>query len=618
MSFGRDATGFMGADPLAKRRKRKKPAPAKKGDNGFPAVLANGDDERGREKRPMNRNAMQGWIPNRDKHLHNAESLFGGLLSDSEFVLVDPEQIELCAQIYDSDSLIKVVTSVMLNSILGGGLDLVRPGFTLRSTAKAFYSRTWIRFVQDLMRSLWAFGFAIVATEPHPVYKAIPHVMRIELLQVAVCARASEHSCVRVCQVRMVCDIWNVRHYTVHTRAQGGGFQFLGRTSGRQLGMRASHQGAGQGTETPVPDLMVFELDPPSPTGQLQSRVHSLMADIMYYRYMLQVDWHALHRRAEPVVVTTKEYKPYDRDGEPTIMAQYAQAGVAASHASMVEPLSIKQQEQRDAVRAQLDAIRMARRLPPGANALPVGGHMPRAAANDVVGPASGPWEGMLRRFDVEPGRDVHDPPKAEEPTYLMEMRICMEERVGSLFGVPRSMFSRYSGQDPRGEQSGRFLFTEASLSWKNNIIPILTTVFAKIYASEFLDDAAQIALSDNIDLGDAMAVCNVAWQLPGVPPPSVITELWREGSLKREAYLNFVSHLYGLPMSAFNPTPEIQVRELAGIVDAPQGGEGDTGPKLSGKPPGPQVVRPPKVSVDEAAVGRIAQQMDNNPLGDQ
>ena len=150
-------------------------------------------------------------------------------------------------------------------------------------------------------------------------------------------------------------------------------------------------------------------------------------------------------------------------------------------------------------------------------------------------------------------------------------------------------------------------------------VIPILVTTFSKIYAQEFLDDSAVVALSDNIDLQDAINVTQVSWQLPGVPPPTVVSELWREGSLRREAYLNFLSHLYGLPLNAFEATPKLTLKELAGIpppepaaAAGPPSSSGDkkSKPKPKGgkglKPPGPSAVHAPHQTADKESLNRL------------
>jgi hypothetical protein len=190
---------------------------------------------------------------------------------------------------------------------------------------------------------------------------------------------------------------------------------------------------------------------------------------------------------------------------------------------------------------------------------------------------------------------------------------------VGAAFGVPRSLFSRYSGSNRGGEDANRLVFLESSRSLKNALLPILTTTFAAIYAADFRDDSLVVALSDNIDLNDAVAVTQVSWILPGVPPPAVVSELWREGTLKREAYVNFLSHLYGMPISAFEPSPKLSIKELAGIpppepaaapaADAKKKKKKAGGAQKGGaglKPPGKRAVHAPNMKVDTEALNRL------------
>jgi hypothetical protein len=308
MGFGNDGTGFVGPQllPARKPKARRRGKAGGKTRRGYASEGADSDsgsdyssdDARGggNNKKGKFEGALEygevssrrdptveervetrsRWVPDRSRQLpRGALEMMGGLLSTAQFTTLDSATLRLCAQVYDTDALIKNVTNVMRNSILGGGIDIQRPGFFLTSAARAFYQRVWSEFVTRVLRSLWAFGLAAVVTEPHPLYKAIPHVLELDRLT-----------------VRMQGDIYGLRRYVFHVPETE---TLLG------IGIAGNHLPQPHAeVQEAVPNVLVFELDPPSREGHIQSRVASLLPELRYFASLREADLRAVDSLTNP------------------------------------------------------------------------------------------------------------------------------------------------------------------------------------------------------------------------------------------------------------------------------------------------------------------------------
>ena len=155
--FGRDAAGFAGpgAGALAdaagrlqrqrhKNKKRKAPGEPDSDDDSssqkpqqqpaWQGVMTHGDpnDKKGGGGRLPNVPRPKMWMPDRSRRLpEGLGSFMGTFLGTANYVTIDRQQLEACAKAYDTDPLVKIATGVMRNSILGGGIDIVRPVLSL-------------------------------------------------------------------------------------------------------------------------------------------------------------------------------------------------------------------------------------------------------------------------------------------------------------------------------------------------------------------------------------------------------------------------------------------------------------------------------------------------------
>lgn len=445
--------------------------------------------------------------------------------------MLNRAEVTHCLHMIDTECTLKTVTDIVASELLSGGVEVYREGFTLTDAAREFYSMAWSHFVRRLLRSLWATGIAFVSMEPHETYLAIPHVLELSLLDVS-----------------FTTDRFGLRHYVV-TDPTAHRFLSLEHTKGQ--------------LRTPLPGLMVFEMDPPSVTGAVQSKVRSLLPFINLQYGQLDADCDVLEQRRLPHMILTET-------------ASQMQANRLNVSAVRGLNASLPNGDPRQAAfftpeRERYSRARVQREL---------AGLGPEESVAEQF--RSHGRHGRFVVHRLEEGLEATFAPLPQQPQHLDVVLTLVEERVGSTFGVPRSLFSRShaSYRTATAESSAQMLFRETLRSLKNFLVPILNAVFLSIYNETFVNDMKRtLVLSDNIDVNALTLQARVSWNFPGSPDLDVLTRLFREGSLTRACYLNALSHKLCIPLNQFEPREIITRRELAGI-DVP---DKDTGGSSSG-----------------------------------
>lgn len=438
---------------------------------------------------------------------------------------LNPVDVRHCTHMLDSECTLKTVSDIVISELLSGGVEVYRKGFTLSDSAREFYSMAWGSFARRLLRSLWATGIAFVAMEPHPVYRAIPHVLELSLLH-----------------VRFRTDRFGLRHYVVTDPSMTRFSPPMGIDS--------------MGIDQPLPGLMVFEMDPPAADGRLQSKVRSLLPLIELQYGQLAADFDVLEQRRNPNMVLTE-------------VPSYTTLRYNGAHGGPTPPTNAALSDTDPRQFAHTSARRTQRSLESAERELYGLGRRP---------PVSEQFHsaGRHSRFLVhrlEEGIEASFAPLPQEPQHLDVVLTLVEERVGSTFGVPRSLFSRSHGsyRTATAESSAQMLFKDTLRALKNFIVPIMNTVFLSIYNDVFVQDTVRtLILSDNIDAREIMTQSRVSWNFPGSPDLDIITRLYREGTLGHNFYRNALAHKLCIPLDQFESREIISRRELAGLPDTP------------------------------------------------
>jgi len=154
----------------------------------------------------------------------------------------------------------------------------------------------------------------------------------------------------------------------------------------------------------------------------------------------------------------------------------------------------------------------------------------------------------------------------AQDLSLVLEHRAQCEELVGAMFGVPRGMFAQSTYTRAIKNEEAIIMFQRSQMSLKLKLQAFLLRMYYEIYGHHHIREVLSEVGENNAmeDQETAMATITIT----GVPAPSTITNLYYEGSLKYEAYVQLTASMYGIPQSFFNKEPELSLQDINGIKD--------------------------------------------------
>lgn len=190
-----------------------------------------------------------------------------------EFKHIPHSQIMAVRQLYETEPLIYTVCHIALAGVLGGGVVFHRKNMQLHDQAHDFYARVWSNFIREALFSMWQYGFVGVILEPHSTYRAVPRVLDMQQVD---------------CRIKR--DMTGRTQYIFLEQSASAVAQILGAKGLMSL-------------ETPIPHVMVFEMDPPDAQGNLRSRAALAWRERQLITHILRAETMAASHMSNPPLV---------------------------------------------------------------------------------------------------------------------------------------------------------------------------------------------------------------------------------------------------------------------------------------------------------------------------
>jgi hypothetical protein len=470
-----------------------------------------------------------------------------------KFKEVSKAQIQAVDALFCAESLLRTLSEISLAGLLGGGVLFRRKGFSLQSSSKALYADAWMRFIRELTLQLWKYGFCGVVCVPHPTLKATPHCIDPHQVRIHI------HTNV-VGQNQYI--------FTKERDPEGGSVQapFLGKEDALPT------TGLGHVfLDEPIPGVIVLEMDPPDRYGMLQSKATFAWRERQFLSHVMRAEAMAVSGMANPLLVVEKNQVKFRPDLQPagTVGLQNRTGQAAVDHAqrlaernhgpAVVEAalLNAGHQIQQTHTRNQFGTFAQDLALLSDELGDPAATHLATFAAFGDNAP-------MTQRLRLREEETGHTHTQPREPQHLLDILIGYEERLGGLWGVPRSMFAHTQGGHGTDDPNGREMFKAAQRQLRQIIIPMLTNLFRHIYSAKHHLDIVALNTADTA--AKASEETDMEIVLPGMPPFEILREWWLQGVLKFEAYRDYLANMYSMPTTDFHEEPQLTLQELNGI----------------------------------------------------
>jgi len=438
------------------------------------------------------------------------------------FAILDEHQIDDLYDIFHNDPIVTAASSIALNDLTGGGIIFERKNRTLTEEAKRFYSDCYLRFLVDLVRSLWMYGFAPCVWERHEIYIGVPRVLDLRHLR-----------------VRIYEDITNTRHYAFFRRPDARSFFKAGGNTFPVTPMI---------DEEPLSGIVVFETEPPDGRGQLHSKLLAVLPELRYQHMLQAYHLEATRFASNPILVEERPEMKYDPENLDFSVVPPESMG-QVNRSEHTTKLTYTEAEQRGF------AARYAFGLARGETVLSA------AAAAQLNASELGVQTLQLAR-NSKIGRQL----AAQDLSLVLEHRAQCEELVGAMFGVPRGMFAQSTYTRAIKNEEAIIMFQRSQMSLKLKLQAFLLRMYYEIYGHHHIQELlSEGAVEDEATDTDSVSATIT---ITGVPAPSTVTNLYYEGSLKYDAYVQLSSAMYGIPKSFFNKEPELSLQDINGIKD--------------------------------------------------
>lgn len=291
----------------------------------------------------------------------------------------------------------------------------------------------------------------------------------------------------------------------------------------------------------PIEDVQVFEMsgDAPGEDGELRSRLKTLDPELQFLRRLETYYLNASANMADPLQIIQQRPEVYNNSNltmglvnEETLTKD---RGVSASG---------KHRMDMEYLRLMLDFNRQ---------------QVTGMATPEVIKRHESRASNILY---LESNEEVKNGSTASASPLLLQYRSAVEEHISALFGVPRSMFAQNSGVRSNDHEANQEMFRNQQTKLQGELVQIIERFYNLIHGHTIYREALSVVANHAVALRESMVtVC-----LPGIPAPETLTRLYREGTLKYDAYCYFMCRIYHLPVESLEAKPKLDLETVNGL----------------------------------------------------
>jgi hypothetical protein len=391
--------------------------------------------------------------------------IFDGVFVEEDWSYVNHTQIVDSSKFFDSDTNIITGFNFRLDALLNGGIIFKRAGKKMQSEAKDWFSQKFSKFMRDVVRSRWCYGFAACAWLPHAQYGGIPVVLDLTQLQ-----------------TRMKHNIFGETQYRYFWQPTNGAVAIM-----------------------EVKDVITFTWDSPDADGNLRSMVPMLVPDYMHELMLMNYSLIAAKSCATPPMIVEQEKDQYDKDNIRVPSARTPrELGLTKGRDGPTGDASMS-----------IDSINHTKdymdRVQPS---------ITDAVLTNIGAVAQVPYfSGMFR---LEQGRHYVAPTLPQGPQQLLEFRVARQERAFSLMGVPLAMVSNNTSTGGNKLASSQnpnsfVVFDNSQQALKLELINVMKSLFYSIHLQAHLDEYLQHTPAKEWNMDGARKASEVTIELPSV-----------------------------------------------------------------------------------------------------
>lgn len=530
-------------------------------------------------RRP-NPNVTREYAMQQERYMLEAQREFTVLgeadYAKAGFVELDLSHGHACHAFFVGDSFAQAVRAVLVNGVLGGGIDFsygsgggMMQGKPLPGATNDELEQYWTEVLRKALDCLYCYGLVCYTSVPHPVYGLLPSVMPMERLR-----------------IRMRASLDGKHEYLVFP-LQDGSEAGLGGGFGDVMGLGAMGGNRGGGgpdgvaeetdletmlglhrtifgrpnPSAPLYGVRVVAMNEPAPDGTLRSKVASVWEDAVELRRLRALNLAAAAQAAVPPLVVAT---PPDQLTE-NVRLDVPDAMDLRGAGRLHERTQVLRTAAQNVQQARLINTSLGGHAGEGSVAL---SSLRTAALEQMIGDTS---NGRARRIMLGEGQQLASAPQAISPQLLPEQLAGLEERIGNALGAPRGMFasagSRNSaGNSVNGYNAAVLVTYNASLGAMRRYLDVLAT---NMFASTVQQSLDAVVASSDQATREMMAGSRVVVRIRGSVPPDHADAMFASGILTPQGAADLYARAYSLPAAMFSKDPIVhQVRSQMALEE--------------------------------------------------
>lgn len=438
------------------------------------------------------------------------------LLTRLGFVPVNMRMGETLQNLYDTHSVVRIVRMLQETSVLVSGIEFdTTGGGTIDKKTETLLKFEWERFVRDVLAALNVWGFVCVTTVPSDVIGATPRALSMSMVSV---------------WVRVSID--GTREYLVFPRRQGP--SMISPTES-PVKVHTTAWGEHPDPDQPLTGVVVFDETPPSTTGEILSRMSTVVNEIFANEELRQIYRTASWLGAVPPVVEDPVETKTVVDSSIKVPMSRDINQVATTESANLASLLV------DADDATLSGSRIQHVVRRVQEAAARGG-LQSTKGEVIVMPHGTISDPKASRVNIPPGSKGSMAP-SRPPTDFPVSQAIFEEHLSAVFQMPRTLFaqsgipSHLGTTDPQKSLSGAMYYT-AQRRLRDTIITI---------CNRTLDFAHE-------DTKSSDELSHIRLRLSGVMPTAILAELFEAGLLRGEGYAKQIVATFDVNERHLNP----------------------------------------------------------------
>ena len=432
-----------------------------------------------------------------------------------KYVPVDYTQFQLVNDLIRRNAKIRAAFEVLRHHIFAGGVIVSKPGFKVTSQIQLELDTTWKNFFEQLMLSVFSYGFVVVRlVDGYTPICISPLDLKIELVLFE-----DGHRQMRLRQFSEDGSLgWNLKNNKPWNRV--------------------------------ITDVMIFARDAPDNSGNLSSISPCLLLSTTVLNMFMHYAVRAAARSAMPTVFL--EHVP-----ESPEMKQLSRDVAAPGNSNAMHEAEIERSSAFDVRSATNEAPRNRQAAlidgPPPSTSGPGGyGSTYDGAGFRYPGDEWGlPWNNV--QISLPQGRRLVQNTPSEPPYFLTELEQKVDQEIARVTGVPTGMFG---GSGDRSNIAANITTMNIFYATQQHYRQILQTVgkqlmmlvYGKEHLQHMIDVTDPSTVQTEEDVQRVIADHDFQLSFPGLLDPEVLQMLQDRGAMEWDTWCEYTSRYFGIP----------------------------------------------------------------------